>query len=59
MDPQVVNPQSQQRQQGFQCAFAVSPLRQEYCSPGPFSQVYGQRYHNLTNAYGQSRRVER
>jgi len=39
------------------CAFPDPTPRAQYCHPAPYSQVNGQRYHNLTQAYGQSRRV--
>ena len=39
------------------CAYAAPAPRAQYCHPAPYSQVNGQRYHNLVQAYGQSRRV--
>ena len=39
------------------CAFAAPPPKQQYCGPAPYSQIYGQRYHLLHRAYGESRRT--
>ena len=43
---------------GLSCAFPSPAPRAQYCHPAPYSQTNGQRYHNLTQAYGQSRRVQ-
>jgi len=42
---------------GRPCAYAPPPPRAQYCAPSPYSQINGQRYHNLGQAYGQSTRV--
>lgn len=39
------------------CAFPDPTPRAQYCHPAPYTQVNGQRYHNLVTAYGMSRRV--
>ena len=41
----------------YACPFPSPPPQSHYCTPAPFSQVNGQRYHYLGHAYGKSRPV--
>lgn len=39
------------------CAYPSPTPRAQYCHPAPYTQVGGQKYHTLAQAYGQSRRA--
>lgn len=41
-------------QQGS-CLFQQPPPRRTYCTPAPFSARSGQKYFNITSAYGMSK----
>ena len=46
-------PQAQQYHQGA-CAFAPPPPRQDYCVPAQFVSNCGEKYLNISRAYGRS-----
>ena len=48
-------PQQFPQPQGQTCAFPQPQPRMVYCSPAPFQQVNGQRYHTIANGYGRAR----
>lgn len=43
--------------QGMGCAIAPPPPKRQYCTPAPFSSVYGMNRFFVTEAYGQSRPI--